>query len=344
MTRSTGDATQRVGRAVVVAGAAIATVVCWASSWPVYADQARPAIAFRLTDSRIMESSGLAVSTRHKGVTWTHNDSGGGPRLYAVNGDGKTVARLTLADLDPYDWEALATGPGHTLWVGDIGDNSERRETVALFRVREPAELADGAVAWTRFRFRYPDGAHDAEAVLVQPRTGRVYIATKGIVGGTLYAGPERLSADHVNELTRLSGVPPLVTDGAFSPDGSRFVLRGYASAWLYAAPDRQLDKITLPEMEQGESVTFSSDGRALLAGSEGADSPVWRVPLTGRDAQTSSASPGGQPTSDQDERAASGQHSHDDPAPSVVPMLAAGVGVALVFITIGVTVWRRGP
>ena len=319
-----------------MAVAALVTVICGLSQ-PAHAGRPQPEIAFRLTDSRIIESSGLAASTRHKGVTWTHNDSGGGPRLYAVNSKGRTLARLTLADLDPYDWEGLATGPRNTLWIGDIGDNSERRETIALFRVTEPARLANGAVAWTRFRFRYPDGAHDAEAVLVHPRTGRVYVATKGIVGGGLYAGPERLRTGEVNDLTRVAGVPPLVTDGAFAPDGSRFALRGYISAWLYAEPGDQIERIALPEMEQGESVTFSRDGRALLAGTEGADSPVWRVPL-------SDAAAAGPATPAGEQRAAPAEPPETpvEPAPSVVPMLAAGAGVAAFLTTIGLTLRRR--
>jgi hypothetical protein len=348
----------------VIIAVAVTGVVCLGVSGaaPAFASEEQPEIAFRLTDRRIAESSGLAASTKHAGVTWTHNDSGGGPRLYAVDRRGRTIARLTLAGLDPYDWEGLAAGSDHTLWIGDIGDNSQRRETIALFRVAEPEELDDGEVEWTRFRFRYPDGPHDAEAVLVHPRTGRVYVATKEIVGGGLYAGPERLGKGEVNDLTRVADVPPLVTDGAFAPDGSLFALRGYLSAWLYAAPGDQVDRVGLPEMEQGESVTFSRDGRALLAGTEGENSPVWRVPLpksvaTGASGTTSATErPSGEQgeggTGEQGKQgggelgeqsaAAEQQDRQAAPAPSVVPMLAAGAGVAALLTTIGVTLRRR--
>jgi hypothetical protein len=312
------------------------------------ADQASPKIAFRLADQRITESSGLATSTRHADVTWTHNDSGGGPRLYAVDQDGRTLARLTLAGLDPYDWEGLAAGPDHTLWIGDIGDNTERRETIALFRVTEPARLADGAVEWTRFRFRYPDGPQDAEAVLVHPQTGRVYIATKSVIGGGLYVGPERLrsagsgSTGRVNQLTRVVGVPPLVTDGAFAPNGSRFVLRGYLSAWLFDEPGNQIERIRLPEMEQGESVTFSADGKALLAGTEGTKSPVWRVPLPAAAVPAPTRSREARPAAPQAADPADSAGRPSEPGSSVVPMLAAGVGVAAALMAIGAVLRRR--
>jgi hypothetical protein len=338
--------------AVAMGVAALAALAGAVTAGPAHADQTdrvSPTVAFRLTDRRIIESSGLATSTRHAGVTWTHNDSGGGPRLYAVGRDGRTRARLTLAGLDPYDWEGIASGPDHTLWVGDIGDNSQRRETIALFRVTEPARLANGTVDWTRFRFRYPDGPHDAEAVLVHPQTGRVYVATKSVIGGGLYVGPQRLllaSTGRVNELTRVAGVPPLVTDGAFAPDGSRFVLRGYLSAWLFDEPGRQIERIALPDMEQGESVTFSADGTSLLAGTEGAKSPVWRVPLPAAAVAVSAPRPTRsgktRPAAPAATKSTGSAVRSSEPAPSIVPMLAAGAGVVAALTTIGVTLRRR--
>jgi hypothetical protein len=77
-----------------------------------------------------------------------------------------------------------------------------------------------------------------------------------------------------------VAAAPALVTDGAFSPDGRSFVLRDYTDAHLYTAPGRRVARFPLPPQPQGESVTFTADGTALLAGSEGPGSAVWRVPL----------------------------------------------------------------
>jgi hypothetical protein len=40
---------------------------------------------------------------------------------------------------------------------------------------------------------------------------------------------------------------------------------------------------MSLPSQEQGESITYTPDGRALLVSSEGDDRKVWRVPLPER-------------------------------------------------------------
>ncbi|HJW61713.1 MAG TPA: hypothetical protein VJ931_18930, partial [Actinomycetota bacterium] len=231
-------------------------------------------VVVRLEDPRIYESSGLALSRRHRAVLWTHNDSGGDPALYAVGADGRTLATLTLAGAEARDWEAMAAGRDDggrpALFVGDIGDNNGVWPEVAVYRVAEPAELRDATVPAARYRLRYADGPHDAEALLVDPRSNRLYVATKDVAGGGLYRAPARLRPGQVNLLRRVARVPPVVTDGAWLPDGRGFVLRDYQGAYVYAAPGRRVGAFEFPLQQQGESLTASADGRSVLAGSEG--------------------------------------------------------------------------
>jgi hypothetical protein len=244
---------------------------------------AGPTVLFRLQDPALLESSGLAVSQLHDGVVWTHPDGGDVAEVMAVDGKGRTLATVRLRGIDPYDPEALA--PGRTvdgrpaLFLGDIGDNGARRPDVSVFRFAEPRRLADQTVARTWWRFTYPDGPQDAEALLVDPRDGRIWIATKDVFSGGLYRAPRRLRTDRANRLERVGDVPALITDGAFLP-GGRFVLRSYTTVYLYDAPNRLSARSALPEQPQGESLAV--DGDRLLVGSEGERSAVYSVPLPG--------------------------------------------------------------
>jgi hypothetical protein len=167
------------------------------------------------------------------------------------------------------------------LFLGDIGDNRARRPDVSVFRFAEPRRLADQTVARTWWRFTYPDGPQDAEALLVDPRDGRIWIATKDVFFGGLYRAPRRLRTDRENPLERVGDVPALITDGAFLPDG-RFVLRSYTTLYLYDGANRLTSRSALPEQPQGESLAV--DGDRLLVGSEGEKSAVYSVPLPGGD------------------------------------------------------------
>ncbi|WP_259401335.1 hypothetical protein [Microbispora sp. H13382] len=282
MGRATGRTrTRRIPRAVLAllaaAGAAVPGTAARAD------DGDRP--QFLIRDERVSESSGLAVSPTHKGIVYTHNDSGHGPQIYAIGPDGRTRATFTIGNAEARDWEGIAastdraTGRG-VLWIADIGDNMDGAwPDVSVYKVVEPRTMEDATLRATRYRFRYADGPRNAEGVMVDPRSGRLYIVSKEFSGG-VYAAPAKLRADKVNVLRRVGPAPIMATDAAYAPDGSSFVIRTYFSASVYRSPGKLIAHVTMPPLKQAESIAYTRDGTALLTGSEGEDSPVYRVPL----------------------------------------------------------------
>jgi hypothetical protein len=278
----------------------VTSVVCLLSAPGGAVAQTRPrpgpAVAFVVSDTRINEASGLAVSRRHPGIVYTHNDSGGSARIYAVGPDGRTKATLTLAGAGARDWEAMALGRDPAgrpaLFVADIGDNMGGAwPYVTVYRVPEPTRLTSQTLRATAFRMKYEDGPRNAESMLINPLTNRLYVASKEFAG-SLYAAPARLRTDRVNVLHKIAKAPSIATDGAYAPDGRSFVIRTYFVAHVYSAPGRLLRTVSLPDQAQGESIGFSADGRSLLVGSEGVRQPVYRVALPADARPTRSSSP----------------------------------------------------
>jgi len=70
---------------------------------------------------------------------------------------------------------------GSCIFVGDIGDNKLERSSYGIYRVTEPSitSSVEGTVAFDYFPFAYDDGPHNAEALVVDPVTGRVYVVLK---------------------------------------------------------------------------------------------------------------------------------------------------------------------
>ncbi|MEU9109352.1 WD40 repeat domain-containing protein [Streptomyces xanthophaeus] len=284
-----------VPSALVAVVAALASLVALPGA--ALAAEAPGAASFTISDPRIKESSGLAASRIHAGVYWTHNDSDDGPYIYAVDSaTGRTVARVTLTGIGkPRDVEAVSLGPDGQLYVGDIGDNLDGSwDHVWIYRFQEPKELGDVTVKATQFTVRYADGPRNAEALMVHPVTGRVYIASKNEDKGGLYEGPAELSTAVPNVFRRVADLP-WVTDGAFSPDGGRLALRGYffakTYAWKDGRPQGEGERVDAPWQGQAESVSYAADGSALMFGSEGGSSRVVAVPVGAT--PSGSASPG---------------------------------------------------
>jgi len=235
-------------------------------------------VSFSFQDPEISEASALVALSG--GRFATTNDSGDSGRVFTVDAAGRTVGVTTWSD-SPEDVEALARCRTGSVWVGDIGDNLQARESIEVAEV--PVGPGDREVAPAAYDLVYPDGPHDAETLLCHPRTGRLYVVTKEFLGGRLYALPNRLDAGRPNRLRPVGTMKPIATDGAFFPDGRHVVVRGYYSADVYRWPSLQrVARLDLPRQEQGEGIGVAPDGRVYVS-SEGVGARVLEVRLPAR-------------------------------------------------------------
>lgn len=299
---------------------------------------------FTFADAAIAESSGIAPSS-FDDTFYTHNDSGDAARFFRVDANGQTVAVYTLRGAANIDWEDMATGASPDgaplLYFADIGDNTRSRKTIDVYQVPEPRG-GSGDVAWVRYSFVYPDGAHDAEAFLVDPRSHRMYIATKELLGhGELYGAPATLSTSTVNPLTPVRSVPALTTSGAFSPDGARIVLLTYLNAYWADGVTGDLHSFAVPLQKQNEAIAFTRDGGSVIVGSEGEHSAVYRVPFPADAPASAQPVDSSAPTTTTSD-AASRTPNSGPSWPLIV--VAVFLGALVIVAALVVAAWRRRP
>ncbi|HZF38345.1 MAG TPA: hypothetical protein VE715_05960 [Blastocatellia bacterium] len=271
-----------------------------------------PVHLVNLENQSIKESSGIAASRRNTGIFWTHNDSGDGPFIYAFDRQGKHRGVWRVAGAGAVDWEDMAIGPGPIrgksyLYIGDIGDNSKKRNQITVYRVSEPRITPKDSSSTVQnpretdaadvIRLKYPDGKYDAETLLIHPVTGDLYIITK-VMGAAARVYKLRAPApksgvsplSYVGEFRFPNSFLGFVTGGDISPDGRRVVISDYLGACELILPDRwgiAFDEIwkqsPLPVdiggfpgvRRQGEAICYRADGLAILATSEGLPCPL---------------------------------------------------------------------
>lgn len=252
-------------------------------------------VAFTIRDPRITESSGLARDSEAGGY-WTVNDSGSDATAYRLSSSGDVTGTLRYR-ADPVDVEAVALHEGR-LYIADIGDNAAERNTITIYSFGD-AKANDQTVGYRAWVFRYPDGAHDAETMLINEE-GRVFFVTKG-ASGAVYAAPETPERTTVNELERVGDAPAAVTDGTFLPGDDRIALLTVLGTIeiLDADTYENVGSIAVSGQQQPESLTVSLTGKSLMVGSEGVDSPVYAVPMPD---PSSTASPSETPSEGDDE------------------------------------------
>ncbi len=218
----------------------------------------------------LRESSGLAVSRTQPGVLWSHNDSGDGPNLYAIDLSGRLLTIVPVAKATARDWEDIASGPcppslastmapenrppsWACLYVADTGNNDGGRNDVTIYVLVEPVISRTSStppVATAQsFRYRYPAKPEDSEAIAVLP-TGDVTIVSKGRTGSIDFFAiaadqvARGLASGEVLTATRTGGtniqpdgsIGRLVTGAAVSPDGTTLAVRTYTEVFFFGA------------------------------------------------------------------------------------------------------------
>jgi len=251
----------------------------------------------------LSEASGIALSARNPGVLWAHND-GSREKLFALSTNGALLASFNLRR-SVADVEGVAVGPGPVkgvsyLYVGDIGGDTATgtsRDRVHVLRVPEPLvepnwagdpksgdfEQVEG------FILRYPDGSYDAEALMVDPLSGDVLIATKQPTGTRVYRASLTGATNNATLVSELVGSVPFaeVSAGDISADGRQLALRREEFAWIWARCDsepiadalarsgRQIPVVGPPEEPNGEAIAFLREGLGYLTVSEGEYPPL---------------------------------------------------------------------
>jgi len=283
---------------IIASGRAVGVAIILAVASPAAAQQRAPASseACQMAGSlvripELTEGSGVAASQRSPGRFWAHNDSGE-PVLVALDSRGAVAGRLQVSGAKVEDWEAIAVGPcpsGTCIYIGDIGDNDAERSTITIYRVPEPANASGTVAIADEFRLSYPDGAHDAETLLVTPK-GEIVIVTKGDTGHiALYRLPADTKPGGRATLQRMgqprsarsASAEERITDGDVSPSGTWVALRTrsyvaiHRTADLMAGNWQEAGHVSLQALgePQGEGIAFGDERTIYIVGEGGGNS-----------------------------------------------------------------------
>jgi hypothetical protein len=252
------------------------------------------------------EASGIALSTTAPGLLFLIDDGTGTTGVAVVDEQGTLITRVELTGMSADNAEALTAGPcgaaiprpdggtdGTCLYVGDIGDNAERRPDIAVYRAAEPdlSIITPGAgpitVSTDEWRYTYPDRPQNAESMMVAP-DGSVIVVTKPRNGAPhrMYRGePGGGTLSFVREFALPGSPRPMrtiltgnvATDLAATP--GRVLLLTYDDVHEYTAPDPAADPTTFPDwptrslpfppLAQAEGIAGAPDGCGYVVASE---------------------------------------------------------------------------
>ena len=230
----------------------------------------------RVVAEPIGEMSGIIKSRRRDNLYWVHNDSGDSARIFAIDGEGRSVLP-TYSKFSFYgdapeagkkqwegfevlyarnvDWEDIAADDNY-LYVGDIGNNGNARRDLTIYMISEidPTASTRSAVI-KKLPVVYPeqrsfppsqDRYFDSESLFAA--NGKLYLITKHrgpgffrpdwAPGAFLYRLDTTFD-DRPNALTRIDSHPDILaaTGADISPDGTTLAVLSQTDLYLFRNP-----------------------------------------------------------------------------------------------------------
>ncbi len=248
----------------------------------------------RLKNATIDECSGLVVTSKSDHLMWVHNDSGDFSRFFLVNDKGVTLATYNFNKpvIDCEDIALLYNAKGKSkLFIGDIGDNNAKRDFISVFVFDEPNVnwVSKKEIQITdvkELKFKYPDGARDAECLLVDDRDKKIYIVSKREDSVGVYSAPLNSASGKIillkKEATLFFNAPygsKWVVAGDVARNGKEVVIKTYVNIYYWDRRDGETIPQCLkkpyiglpykPEV-QGEAVGLTRSGRYYYTIPEG--------------------------------------------------------------------------
>ncbi len=236
---------------------------------------------------RLKENSGMAVIDS-TGV-WFIADNGNKDVLYKVDKNGTLLKELKVKDAKNKDWEDLANDKQGNVYIGDFGNNQNKRTGLVIYKVPNPSIEKGEKITAESIRFSYPEQTEfppkkeqrhfDAEAFFyyknalyiitknrAEPFNGRAFIykvpATKGNYEATLVG-----SFITCQETSKCR-----VTAADISPNGQTIALLGYGNLWVFTHfkwddfSKGKMQTIDLKSKTQLEALSFINNKTLLLS------------------------------------------------------------------------------
>jgi hypothetical protein len=222
------------------------------------------------------EVSGIADSRQNPGYLWGEEDSGNPSDIFLISHTGQVSKSIHLEGITNRDWEDMAYFGGD-LYLAETGDNNLAETDYRFYHFPEPSAATDTVHNIATIHFKYPDGAHDAEAFIVDPVTKDIYVITKRDNPSRIYKISFPFGADNT---AVLAGNLPFtgVVSATLSEDGKECIVKTYNNLYYYTiAPGNSIPQILMHTYiplpyhiePQGEAVCFAADGSGFYTLSE---------------------------------------------------------------------------
>lgn len=103
----------------------------------------------------LREVSGTEI-TKDSDLLWMVNDAQNSSKLYGLDQKGKILKELKIKAKNN-DWEELTSDEEGNLYIGDFGNNNNKRKNLAILKIKKEDLDSNKTVDVEKIMFHYPD-------------------------------------------------------------------------------------------------------------------------------------------------------------------------------------------
>jgi len=238
--------------------------------------------------SSLDEISGIEYDKN--GNLWAINDSGNTTEIHQIDSLGNINRSIELTNAKNIDWEDLTQDDFGHFFIGDFGNNSNKRKDLTVYKIENPIDIKTTTTQAEIIRFKFDDQDlsntndsiknFDMEAFIFYK--GKLYLFTKNRTkpfdGYTnLYRMGDYASNQKAQKVSRFKTCKAgkyqcWITGAAISPNRKTLALLGSNRIWIFKnwkGDDffsGDVTDIDLGLITQKEAITFKNDSLVVIA------------------------------------------------------------------------------
>lgn len=226
----------------------------------------------------INESSGLEIYSRDTLIT--HNDGGGSKSIYTINDNGQLLEEIKIKETANIDWEDVSRDNSENLYIGDIGNNENKRKNLTIYRYNLSERRITGEI-----KYSYPDQQSfpparenknfDCEAMFWHKDSLYLFSKNRGNKWVKLYRLPDK-PGSHTAVLVDSVKLSSMVTAADIAPDKNSYVLLAYGKLYFFKIDDKKVNfknpwfSRRFSRSGQAEAITYINNSKLVVTNEKG--------------------------------------------------------------------------
>lgn len=235
----------------------------------------------------LSEVSAVQVAAKSDWI-WMLQDSGNATELYALDKSGTLKNTLKITNAPNIDWEDLTSDPSGNLYIGDFGNNANKRQDLCIYKLTQSDLEKTTALVSQKIGFYFPEQTefppkksgriYDVESFFYY--NNHFYLFTKNRSSkssGTtaLYEVPNQDGRHAAKLISTFDTCDAFnhcaVTSADISPDGKKVVLLSSSYVWIFTGFtgnnffSGKSEQIDLESFTQKEGICFTGNNKLLI-------------------------------------------------------------------------------